>query len=75
MCLDSLLQALVVQVGQGVQGFQGCQAHHLFLAVQDFPWEKKEDYFLEVTYDHNHKEVRPKSYLTHVRDEKLYRTY
>lgn len=38
--LDSLLQVLVVQVGRGVRGFQGCQAHHLFLVVQHFPREK-----------------------------------
>lgn len=40
--LDSLLQVLVVQVGQGVRGFQGCQAHHLFHEVQDFPRKKKQ---------------------------------
>lgn len=40
MPLDSLLQVLVVQVGQGVRGFQGCQAHHLFLVVPHFPREK-----------------------------------
>lgn len=38
---DSLLQGRVVQVGREVRGFQGCQAHHLFLEVQDFPKEKK----------------------------------
>lgn len=43
--LDSLLQALVVQVGRGVRGFQGCQAHHLFLEVQDFPREKERGLF------------------------------
>lgn len=37
---NSLLQGRVVQVGQEVQGFQGCRAHHLFLEVQDFPREK-----------------------------------
>lgn len=37
-----VLVAQVVQVGQGVRGFQGCQAHHLFLEVQDFPEEENE---------------------------------
>lgn len=43
--LDSPLRALVVQVGQGVQGFQGCQAHHLFLEVRYFPREKERGLF------------------------------
>lgn len=42
--LDSLLQVLLVQVGQGVRGFQGFQAHHLSHEVLNFPKEKKKGY-------------------------------
>lgn len=59
VCFHSLLQALVVQVGQGVRDFRGCQAHHLVLVVQDFPWEKREDYFLDVTVTNSTKKLRP----------------